>query len=67
MKKLVGTEKVVVVVEKENSSTLKQLAEKFNTSSEEVKKIIEKGKKVGTAKNVLRSGLPRATSIREDR
>lgn len=66
-REMTKAERMIIIVEKEKGATLRQLAKKFNISHEGVRKIIEKVKKTGTAKNIPRSGRPRATSVRDDR
>jgi len=66
-REMTEAESMIIIVEKEKGTTLRQLAKKFNFSHEGVWKIIEKVKKTGTAKNIPWSGRPRTTSVRDDR
>jgi len=67
LRELTKAERMSIVVENENGATLQQIAKKFNISPEGVKKIIQKVKKTGSAKNIARSGRPRVTSARDYR
>jgi len=67
LRELTKAERMSIVVENENGATLQQIAKKFNISPEGVKKIIQKVKKTGSAKNIARSGRPPVTSARNDR